>query len=314
MCALFGWLDYKGKVSSKFLQKLTQALANAAEERGTDAAGISYIKNGRITIYKRPKPAHKLHFHVPVETKAVMGHTRFTTQGNQKKNYNNRPFYGYADKTFSFAHNGILHNDIQLRKEKNLPATKIETDSYIAVQLLEQSGKLDFKSLKNMAETVEGYFTFTILDENNKLYFVKGTSPLYLIHFKKLGLYAYASTKNIMQNALKSCRMHRYQYTIIPVDNSDILSINSQGNIETSTFCTAFSDYKYFRYSNTYNINDIEIKDSQLDTILEMCSCFGVDEDTVLELLDAGYSYDDIECFFINPSDLQEELNAMGEF
>ena len=54
MCALFGWLDYKHIVPYKVLKKLTQALANAAEERGTDAAGISYIKDGRVTIYKRP--------------------------------------------------------------------------------------------------------------------------------------------------------------------------------------------------------------------------------------------------------------------
>ena len=43
MCALFGWLDYKHIVPYKFLKNLTQALANAAEERGTDAAGISPI-------------------------------------------------------------------------------------------------------------------------------------------------------------------------------------------------------------------------------------------------------------------------------
>ncbi len=36
MCALFGWLDYKGIIPKKLLKKLTQALANAAEERGTD--------------------------------------------------------------------------------------------------------------------------------------------------------------------------------------------------------------------------------------------------------------------------------------
>ena len=65
MCALFGWLDYHGKISPKVLQKLTQALANAAEERGTDASGISYVRDGKITIYKRPKPAHKMKFRVP---------------------------------------------------------------------------------------------------------------------------------------------------------------------------------------------------------------------------------------------------------
>ena len=36
MCALFGWLNYKGIIPKKILKKLTQALANAAEERGTD--------------------------------------------------------------------------------------------------------------------------------------------------------------------------------------------------------------------------------------------------------------------------------------
>ena len=41
MCALFGWLDYKGIVSNKLLKKLTQMLANAAEERGTDANVIN---------------------------------------------------------------------------------------------------------------------------------------------------------------------------------------------------------------------------------------------------------------------------------
>ena len=70
MCALFGWLDYKGIVSDRLLKKLTQALANAAEERGTDASGIAYVKSDKVTIYKRPKPAHKIHFNAPNGTRA----------------------------------------------------------------------------------------------------------------------------------------------------------------------------------------------------------------------------------------------------
>ena len=82
MCALFGWLDYKGVVSDRLLKKLTQALANAAEERGTDASGIAYVKSGKITLYKRPKPAHKLRFNAPNGTRAIMGHTRMPTGGD----------------------------------------------------------------------------------------------------------------------------------------------------------------------------------------------------------------------------------------
>ena len=96
MCSLFGWLDYQGVVPHRVLRKLTQALANAAEERGTDAAGISYINNGKVVIYKRPKSAHKLHFNPPEGTAAVMDHTRMRTHGNEKFNYNNHPFPGDA--------------------------------------------------------------------------------------------------------------------------------------------------------------------------------------------------------------------------
>ena len=85
MCALFGWLDCGKKLPYKTLRKLTQALANAAEERGTDASGIAYVQNGTIEIYKKPKPAHKMKFSFPEGTTAVMGHrnsilitTRFT--------------------------------------------------------------------------------------------------------------------------------------------------------------------------------------------------------------------------------------------
>ena len=74
MCALFGWLDYKHIIPYKVLKRLTQNLANAAEERGTDAAGISYVKDGKVSIYKRPKPAHKIHFAAP-DVSAIMGHT-----------------------------------------------------------------------------------------------------------------------------------------------------------------------------------------------------------------------------------------------
>ena len=58
-----------------------------------------------------------------------MGHTRFTTQGSEKQNYNNHPFYGQADKEFALAHNGVLYNDTVLRKAKSLPDTHIDNDS-----------------------------------------------------------------------------------------------------------------------------------------------------------------------------------------
>ena len=226
MCALFGWLDYKGIVPYRVLRKLTQALANAAEERGADAAGISYIHDGKITIFKRPKPAHKIHFNAPDGTKAIMGHTRLATQGDKKHNYNNHPFSGHADKEFAFAHNGVLWNDKDLRKDGVIPNTYIGTDSYIGVQLIEKQGKLDFDSLQYMAETVEGNFTFTVLDQYNSLYIVKGSNPMYLLHFETIGLYVYASTETIMKKALKQLGLHKFESKRIDAAEGDILRID----------------------------------------------------------------------------------------
>ena len=310
MCALFGWLDYKHIVPYKVLKKLTQALANAAEERGTDAAGISYIRDGQVVIYKRPKPAHKVHFNAPDGTTAIMGHTRLTTQGNQKFNQNNHPFYGHADKEFSFAHNGVLYNDVELRKKENLPDTHIETDSYVAVQLIEQQKKLDFNSLKNMAESVRGNFTFTVLDEENSLYIIKGSNPMFLLHFESLGLYVYSSTESIMNNALRKVGILNFPYTKIETVHGDIIRIDSKGIITRSEF--EDSNYRFtpwLRYYYDDFEDDYYTQHEQL--LLEMCGCYGIDEDDVIMLLDYGYSADEIEDMLCDYSLITETVRTL---
>ena len=310
MCALFGWLDYKGVVSDRLLKKLTQALANAAEERGTDASGIAYVKSGKVTIYKRPKPAHKIRFNAPNGTRAVMGHTRMTTQGNEKFNYNNHPFYGHADVNFAFAHNGVLYNDKNLRVEKHLPQTQIETDSYVAVQLLEQQGKLDFESLKSMAESVQGSFCFTALDENNTLYIVKGSNPMCLLHFAKLGLYVYASTESILKKALQKTSFHKYPFEVLNIEEGTILKIDRYGFLSGSTFEVQES-FRFGKWYNWYDELEEEYYSQQEELLLEMCSCYGVTEEDVLLLLDYGYSADEIEEMLCDSNLLLETLCAV---
>ena len=311
MCALFGWLDYKHIIPYKILKKLTQALANAAEERGTDAAGISYIKDDRVTIFKRPKPAHKIHFNAPDGTTAIMGHTRLTTQGNQKFNFNNHPFYGRADKEFSFAHNGVLYNDMELRKTKNLPATHIETDSYVAVQLIEQQKKLDFNSLKSMAEAVQGNFTFTVLDEENSLYIVKGSNPMCLLHFEVLGIYIYASTESIMKNALKKVGMQNFSHIKIETAHGDIIRIDNNGIITRSEF-ERKEDFRYASWLK-YSYDDFEddYYNQHEQLLIEMCNCYGIDEDDVIMLLDYGYSADEIEDMLCDYSFITDTIRAV---
>lgn len=309
MCSLFGWLDYQGIMPHRMLRKLTQALANAAEERGTDAAGISYVRNGEVIIYKRPKPAHKLHFNPPDGSAAVMGHTRMTTQGDGKFNYNNHPFPGLAgDISFAFAHNGVLWNDAALRKDKLIPDTHIETDSYAACQLIESQQKLDFDSLKYMAETVEGNFTFTILDEYNSLYIIKGSNPMCLLHFPVLGMYVYASTESIMKKALKQVGLHKFAMERVETDEGNLLRIDKNGEISRSEF--EFKKYRS-KYSGWYNYDDSPYYNIHEEMLLTYCGCYGVDSSDVELLLEYGYTCDEIEEMLADHDLLHETLRDL---
>lgn len=152
MCAIFGLIDYRNYFTKHQREKVLKVLSKECEVRGTDATGFAYIHDNRLSVYKRPIVAHKVRLRLPFESNIVMGHTRMATQGNKFENYNNHPISGMCGSmSFALAHNGVLHNDEKLRKELKLPATKIATDSYIAVQLLERKDTLDFTTIAEMA-------------------------------------------------------------------------------------------------------------------------------------------------------------------
>ncbi len=195
MCALFGWLDCGKKLPHKLLKKLTQALANAAEERGTDAAGISYVKNGHVTIYKRPKPAHKIKFNIPENTVAVM-------------------------------------------------------------------------------------------------------------------VYIYSSTKSIMDKALKTVGLQNFPCTEIKTIHGDIIKIDNNGFLSRSDF-EAKEDYRYASWCRCFYDYDDDYYSQHEQLLLEMCSCYGVDENDVILLLDYGYTADEIEDMLCDYSLIHDTIKAV---
>ena len=161
MCGLYGFVSYGKKL--KDLAELTNALAEQSAVRGTDATGIAFCNLSGVNILKDSKSAYRLNFKHSDDVISLIGHTRHSTQGSEKRNYNNHPFSGHCiNRNFALAHNGVLSNDKELRLTHKLPKTKIETDSYIAVQLIEKQKRLDFASLGYMAERLSGSFTITI--------------------------------------------------------------------------------------------------------------------------------------------------------
>lgn len=253
MCCLFGLIDYKGNFNKTEKELIATALAVSAEARGTDATGIAFNVNGHTEIQKDGKPAHSMVFDIDDKAKVIMGHTRLTTQGTERRNYNNHPFKG---KGFSLAHNGVLYNDIMLRQTEQLPDTTIETDSYIAVQLIEKQDKVGFDSLKYMAEKIEGSYCFTVLTQDDELYFVKGTNPMCIYDFGS-GVMAYASTETILTNAIKNTCLANVKHEKIVMEEGDIYRVSStrKGNasIKKKRFTPSDSYGRNRKKNNHYN-------------------------------------------------------------
>lgn len=245
MCCLFGLVDPQQRFTGKQKSKMLHALATASEARGTDATGVAYNTEHGLCISKYPIPGHRFRFRVQDDATVAMGHTRMTTQGDEKQNFNNHPFYGtVGDMPFALAHNGMIHNDWELHRTYCLPKTKVATDSYVAVQLLEQRDDLSFESLAFAAEQLEGSFTLTLLDREDNLHIIKGNNPMTIYHFKSSGLYLYASTEDILKTALLCIPYRLGEFVPVHVTTGEILQISSTGKQRRGKF----DDSKLYRH------------------------------------------------------------------
>ncbi len=322
MCSLFGILDYAKNLNKEQINVILKVLANKCEVRGTDATGIAYNNHSKFTVFKRPLPSHKVKFNVPEGVNTVMGHTRLTTQGLEKYNFNNHPFVGNCSNTkYALAHNGIIYNDEILRKNHKLKNTDIQTDTYIAVQLIDKHKHLNFESIAKSVEELEGYFTFTILDDKNNLYIAKGESPLALYHFKEYGFYIYASTEEILNKTLKRLSLNKAKYKEIKLFQGDILKIDKNGKLEMSKYTPndfisiPRYPYKYNGYddygTNTYNLttnNNIEC--SYYKLIVEYAKALGFTKKDIDQLIDIGFEIEDIEELLNDPNELSMYLDC----
>ena len=305
MCCLFGIIDYGRSFSGKQKTKMLSVLAKECEVRGTDATGIAYVYNNGIQVYKRPWPARRMRFRIPRDVSVIMGHTRMTTQGRAERNQNNHPWVScVSNGEFALAHNGVLHNDWVLRKTLQLPDTNVETDSYVAVQLIEQQKTLDFSSLQYMAETVEGSFCFTVLDGGNQLWLVKGDNPLCLYHYPKLGLYLYASTEEILSRALTKMPVLLGRPRKVELRMGDILKIDGEGQQEWEHFNTenllcrdVFFPWSHYWGRTPSKSRKYSAEDLYLEDLKTTAQCMGYEESLVDAWLQDGFTTDEIEEF-----------------
>ena len=301
MCSLFGVIDYNHSLSGRQLDRAVNVLAQVCEVRGSDATGIAYNYRGGLKIFKRPKPAHKLNFRLPLGTSVVMGHTRMATQGDQRQNCNNHPFRGRAGKNdFALAHNGMIWNNLELRRDFSLPKTNIETDSYAAVQMIERSGSLELVSLGEMTEKLEGSFAFTLLDNSDAIYFIKGNNPICIYHWGKTGLYMYASTEELMKTAVKRLDFisKHGEPNKLSLDTGEILKLGrnsiSRGNFDIDRIMRREYSFPSIGIPYEYSPGDREY----LNDLKTVSNVFGFTPADVDLMVGEGMTPEEIEDMF----------------
>lgn len=166
--------------------------------------------------------------------------------------------------------------------------------------------QLHAESIKEMAELVNGNFVFTILRNDNTLFLVKGNNPLTIYHFPKIGIYVYASTKSILDNALQQVNLSD-KCCEIDVSEGEIVEIAANGKLSKTTFAIQNYTHSVFSPYNWDDLNWYETEEQE-EFLLEYCRMFGVSEEDVYLLLDYGFSADEIEEMLMNTNLLKDAL------
>ena len=184
MCGIIGYLGPKEVVPI-----LIDGLRRL-EYRGYDSAGVAVVRNGQI---ERRRSAGKLvnleqAIHTqPLEGIYGVGHTRWATHGRPTEE-NAHPHQDCTGKIV-VVHNGIIENDLDLKRElqKAGHAFVTETDSEVIAHLIEHEMQHQVGSHHNLEEAargallqMRGLFAFVAIstDDPEKIIAVRNGPPI----------------------------------------------------------------------------------------------------------------------------------------
>lgn len=142
---------------------------------------------------------------------------------------------------------------------------------------------------------VEGSFVFTVLDEGDKLYLIKGDSPMAVFHYPVLGLYVYASTQEILRRAVGRTWLAREPHRELPVSDGEILRFDPRGMVLAGHFTMPCLPCRLWHPCISSDMPSYQPDRTYLRTLKNIASALGYTPGDIDELLAAGYSTDEIE-------------------
>ena len=179
MCGIVGYIGHD-QAAPVILDGLGRL-----EYRGYDSAGMAVYDGNRIQWEKTPGRLQNL-VHLTEQGRTLpghcgIGHTRWATHGAANK-INSHPHLNAAE-TIAVVHNGIIENDLPLKKKLQKEGYELisETDTEVLAHLLECLDCGDpIITIRRVLEEVQGSYALAILFKAypGRLYAVCKDSPL----------------------------------------------------------------------------------------------------------------------------------------
>ena len=254
MCGIMGYYCFGKKTPDK--DKITE-MFRKLENRGRDASGFAFInEKNNLVVYKVPVPSSELvktndwkELELP---RVFIAHARAKTQGSEKCDANNHPLYNKYG--LCIVHNGMILNDdeIFIRGKRD---GEVDSEAILAVLSSKRKGD----PIKKVFDTLDGSFSFALIDKNepDKLVLVKKDNPLELYFDVENDILYFCSTKDIMREGLGVKQVTKRgfsigdgQYHHFTLENNHSLIINSDG-VESYKRYSPKKDYYPYRNYGT---------------------------------------------------------------
>ena len=251
MCGIIGYIGPKEAVPILLngLKKL--------EYRGYDSAGITVLKDNKISIKKCKGKIVKLE---KLLDKGVpkgnigLGHTRWATHG-KPNNRNAHPHNG-CNSEIAVVHNGIIENYASLRERLISEGHKFtsETDTEVLPHLIESNYKSDLTSaVKESLREIEGSYAIGVISsrEPGKIVVSRCSSPL-IIGVGEGEMFLASDIPALLGYTNKVIFLEEKEIATITKDEVEIIDFKGKirqkeiVNIEWNEEMTEKSGYKHF--------------------------------------------------------------------
>ena len=228
MCGIVGSVSTKTNIIPILLNGL-----KTLEYRGYDSAGISYLKDGKLTINKVKGRVQDLENNIEKNSFSNIGiaHTRWATHGKVSETNAHPHNVGHI----TIVHNGIIENFNKLKHklEEKGYQFKTQADTEIAAGLLDYYYKkyenID-KAIQKFMKKVDGSYAICMLIDNdpNTIYVIKKDSPLIIGQSQDVN-YIASDVPAILKYTKNYYILEDYEYG--KVTNNNIEIYNKEGNL-----------------------------------------------------------------------------------